>query len=613
MQSQHPRRTTRPSSSTPERRILLTLLLALGASACGHDWDAYDPRLGSGTGATSAGGSGGSTSVGGGGTTASTGGTTGGTGGTGGLTMSTGGTTMSTGGTTMSTGGTTGGTGGTTTSSTTACAPNSVQNCYTGPAGTMDIGICKHGTQTCDAQGDGYGPCTGDVKPIAEECGNAADDDCNAAVDDHCSLWAKRFGDNGSQRANAVAIDGTNNVIVVGRGEETLSFGGQDLDAGGSQNAFVVKFTKDGAHVWSHTYGDATTQEATAVAIDSGNNVLVTGTFAGSITFDTTTLTSAGGQDVFIAKLDSSGATLWAKAISGTSTQNARSIAADSTGNVYVAGSFSGATDFLGMQATPQEQLDGYLVKLNSAGALSWVKTFGGGSDDEAMAVATRNGAVVFTGYFSQSITLGGANLAGASGVDVFVASVTQNGNYNFAKAYLASGDQVPRAIGVNGGDDIFVLGDFGTAAQFGNTTLTNAGGTDVFLAKLDNEGAALWARGYGDAADQGAGALSLDSSGDLALAIHHRGSFDFGGGTLSQAGSPPSGDMVVVKLGGTNGSHMWSRRFGDAADQDPRGIAHDGTKNVYVVGGLSGTANFGTGALVSGGQDDVVVAKLAP
>lgn len=65
------------------------------------------------------------------------------------------------------------------------CTPGSMIPCYSGPNGTADVGICKSGTQTCNAQGNGYGACVGEVTPDSvDTCSNGLDDDCNNAVDD---------------------------------------------------------------------------------------------------------------------------------------------------------------------------------------------------------------------------------------------------------------------------------------------------------------------------------------------------------------------------------------------------------------------------------------------
>ncbi|HEY8375086.1 MAG TPA: choice-of-anchor L domain-containing protein [Nannocystis sp.] len=65
------------------------------------------------------------------------------------------------------------------------CEPGATQPCYSGPPGTEGVGVCKAGTQTCNAQGTGWGACEGEVVPGPMDiCGNGLDDDCNNLVDD---------------------------------------------------------------------------------------------------------------------------------------------------------------------------------------------------------------------------------------------------------------------------------------------------------------------------------------------------------------------------------------------------------------------------------------------
>jgi protein-arginine deiminase len=59
------------------------------------------------------------------------------------------------------------------------CVPGSSRACYTGPAGTQNVGICKGGTETCNGQGTGYGPCAGQVVPQVEDCNTPADENCD--------------------------------------------------------------------------------------------------------------------------------------------------------------------------------------------------------------------------------------------------------------------------------------------------------------------------------------------------------------------------------------------------------------------------------------------------
>jgi hypothetical protein len=84
------------------------------------------------------------------------------------------------------------------------CAPNSTRTCYDGSPVTNGVGVCRSGTQTCDAQGSAWGPCIGEVQPQSESC-NGLDDDCNGIVDDPGSCWQAIYRYKNAQGARCLS------------------------------------------------------------------------------------------------------------------------------------------------------------------------------------------------------------------------------------------------------------------------------------------------------------------------------------------------------------------------------------------------------------------------
>jgi hypothetical protein len=109
------------------------------------------------------------------------------------------------------------------------CTPNAAESCYGGAPSTKDVGECKAGTRTCDSIGSAWGPCDGQVLPIAESlaCGNGKDDDCNGVIDDAADLdgdgWTKCDGDCCDSPA-----DGCTEPALVNPG--ALDVGGNKFD-----------------------------------------------------------------------------------------------------------------------------------------------------------------------------------------------------------------------------------------------------------------------------------------------------------------------------------------------------------------------------------------------
>ncbi|WP_437685999.1 fibrinogen-like YCDxxxxGGGW domain-containing protein [Sorangium sp. So ce176] len=73
------------------------------------------------------------------------------------------------------------------------CDPGSQDACYGGPPGTLNRGACRAGVRACDEQGEGYGPCAGQVLPAPDRCDTAEDEDCDGVVNKGCTY--ARCGD----------------------------------------------------------------------------------------------------------------------------------------------------------------------------------------------------------------------------------------------------------------------------------------------------------------------------------------------------------------------------------------------------------------------------------
>ncbi len=77
------------------------------------------------------------------------------------------------------------------------CRPGTTRTCYSGPAGTGGVGVCRTGTQACELSSDGsstsWGACTGEVLPGPEVCFDGVDGDCDGGIDDGCVCSASEM------------------------------------------------------------------------------------------------------------------------------------------------------------------------------------------------------------------------------------------------------------------------------------------------------------------------------------------------------------------------------------------------------------------------------------
>jgi hypothetical protein len=424
-------------------------------------------------------------------------------------------------------------------------------------------------------------------------------------------LWSKRFGDASSQFARAVAVDTLGNSIVTGYFYGAVDFGGGALTSEGAYDIFLAKLAPTGAHVWSKRFGDASEQTVQGVAVDQAGNVYIAGYFEGTVDFGGGALTSAGLRDVFVAKFEPDGSCIWSKRFGDTNYQAANALALDSFGNVVIAGGLMGTVDFGGGALTSAGGWDIFAAKLDPGGNHVWSKRFGDGLNQYATAVAgDGSGNAFVAGYFRGAMDFGGGNtLTSAGEEDIFIAKFASGGGYEWSKRFGdASTDQQAWGVAVDGFDNAIVVGHFTGAVDFGGGALPNAGSnTDIFVAKFGSDGAHVWSKSFGDIYAQSASAVAVDPSDNVLVTGGFYMTVDFGGGTLTSSGYE---DAYLAKLS-PGGAHIWSKCFGDADFQDAQAVTTDVSGNAFIAGYFSGGTNFGGGTLVSAGGEDIFLAKF--
>lgn len=238
-----------------------------------------------------------------------------------------------------------------------------------------------------------------------------------------------------------------------------------------------------------------------------------------------------------------------------------------------------------------------------------WAKRFGDAGAQSGSAVAlSPSGGVVVTGSLAGSADFGGGVLTSAGATDLFLASYDAGGALLWAKRFGDVGAQSGSDVAVDAQGNVIVVGDVAGSIDFGGGALASAGAADVVVAKLDANGALIWAKIFGDAAAQNGRSVGVDAMGNVHVTGSFAGKIDFGGGALTSAGAT---DVFLAKLESATGDLLWGKRFGDAAAQVGKELAVDGLGNVVVTGDVAGKTNFGGGLLTSAGGTDVFVASF--
>jgi hypothetical protein len=302
-------------------------------------------------------------------------------------------------------------------------------------------------------------------------------------------IWSKRFGDGSAQGGTSAAMDGAGNVIIEGELNGTADFGGGPLTSAGGVDIFVAKFDAAGNHLWSKRYGAASDQLCNSIDVDGSDNIFVTGELNGTTDFGGGPLTSAGSTDVFVVKIDANGNHIWSRRFGAALAQISNAVSADGAGNVAFVGELHGTMDFGGGPLTSAGGADIFVAKLDANGNHIWSKRFGGGGNQTGFSVVGYgSGGVAITGQFGGSTDFGGGPLTSAGGQDAFLVKLDAGGNHVWSLQFGDPNTEVGYSVAVDGWGDVVFTGRFAGVINFGGSPLSSAGGFDAFLTKFVDE-----------------------------------------------------------------------------------------------------------------------------
>lgn len=414
----------------------------------------------------------------------------------------------------------------------------------------------------------------------------------------------------------STGVDSSGNMIVTGYFQGNVDFGGGTASSIGGQDIFVAKYSSTGAYVWSKTMGSVADDYANALCVDRSGNIIVTGSFNYSVDFGGVMLTSAspGFSDVFLVKYSAAGVRQWSRQFGDTGNDVAYGVTADVSGNVVVTGSFVGSVDFGGGRLTSNlNSNDIFVARYSATGAHSWSRAFGSSGDDHGNAVATDGiGSVVVTGYFNNSIDFGGGPLTSAGNKEIFLLELNSSGQQVWSKRFGGASIDVANAVAIDSGGNIIITGFFYGTVDFGGGPLTSSSAAKVFLAKYNSLGNHSWSKVFSGTlvADNAiAQGLALDGNANILLTGYFQGSANFGGQTFTSAGSY---DVFAARYSAA-GTHSWSQRFGGPGLDQGKAIVADSSNNMIFSGYFNSSVSFGGPTLTNLYGSDFYVTKLAP
>ncbi|MEI7801785.1 MAG: T9SS type A sorting domain-containing protein [Bacteroidota bacterium] len=282
----------------------------------------------------------------------------------------------------------------------------------------------------------------------------------------------------------------------------------------GGDDIYLIKLNADGDTIWTKTYGGSDDEYGSSVKQTSDGGYIISG--------DTKSF-GVAGKDVYLIKTDMNGNLSWSKTFGSVGNDYGNTVLQTTDGGYLV----SGTTENIGAG-----NYNVYFIKINSTGDTLWTKTYGGALEDDGNYVIQTSGG----GY----IMIGTTVSFGAGGDDIYVIKTNSSGDTLWTKSYGGIADDYGFSIDETT-DEGFIL--TGTTKSYG------AGDFDCYLLKINTSGDVEWSKTYGSSATDIAGSVLQTNDGGYIMLGQ---SFGFG----------IASDLYLVKTNAT-GDTAWTRIYG--------------------------------------------------
>lgn len=404
--------------------------------------------------------------------------------------------------------------------------------------------------------------------------------------------WVQRGGGLANDEATDVSSDPSGNLYYTGYFSTAAAFGSYNVNSAGITDVFLSKTDASGNYQWAVSGGGSGSDRGLSIKTDAAGNSYITGFFYNTATFSSQNVTSAGQQDVFVAKYNSSGTLQWLRSGGGTGADIGNGITVDNQGNVIVTGEFAGTATF-GTQSlsSMNGSTDVFTVKYDAAGNVLWAKKGSAHLTDRGLDVSSdASGNIFITGQFSDTITFDQVHINNMVNA-IFVVKYDASGNEVWFRRIGGGSYNIANSITCDANNKVLITGDFqGTITFYGttNSNLSALYSDAILLARYDNSGSLEWSSSASSESQVTSRSITTDASGNSYIAGLFKCRFieysdQYGTATFNSVGY---WDIFTAKYD-ASGNWVWSRQLGGKKDESMGGIALTTNNDVALAGGF--------------------------
>ncbi len=436
--------------------------------------------------------------------------------------------------------------------------------------------------------------------------------------------WSTYHGDSLYDTANDIVADSLGNVFIAGTTEslEMIASAGsyQNTYAGGTTDAYLLKFNQHGLRHWSTYYGGSSVDEGLGVCVDNFEHVYLVGR-----TNSTDSLAQgeafqdslAGNMDGFVAKFDRLGTLIWDTYIGGPMDDNVVACEAFNNGSIHALGTTESNTflenNGLNVLQPHGGGTDAFLIQFNFAGEAERGIYLGGTGNETAVGFEINALPEMFVAINTDGSTglasSDAANTEPFGNSDGVIFSMDTTYNVWWSSYFGGEGEDLITDICVKQDEQVFFLSGYSDSQINGIETFTDlaapSGGQDGFIGSFSDQGFNDWFTYVGGPLDDQA--ISIDLDGDTSLFAL--------GNTLSEENidlpedelSEPTTlngeyDAFLARYDMNSGTKLWGKYFGGELNETAKGMDVYGVSAIFFAGE---TASDSTISFANGEEEE--------
>ena len=422
--------------------------------------------------------------------------------------------------------------------------------------------------------------------------------------------WTLGFGGAGDDVASAVAIGPDDSIVLAGSFSNSIDFGLGPLHSYGGSDAFLLGLDRDGDVLWNAAWGGSYNDFVDGLVVTPEGDFVVAFPFSGTADLGGQVL-SGTPFGFGLVRYRADGEIVWARSLGGFEARTLGDLAVTEDGDLLLSGHLGGTVDFGFGPVTSVGEDDLFVLRLDGSGATEWCRHFGSGTSLDVTGAnhiqlhAAPDGSILLAGFLNLGLDFGDVVVEPGDG-GPFVSKLTPEGDVAWVQTPTSPGDLVVyKDVARDDDGSIVTVGAYFTPSSFG----PSPGG--LMLTRFDDDGTMLEEKRFEAAPhdDWSIYPVSLvPNHGDgFTVLGYMEKDLAVGPHLLQSVGGQ---DTFVVRFG-SDLSPLDARRFGDGEDESPWAAAVDSQGSVIVGGAFTGRLRVDQESMVSAGMSDAFLAKL--